>query len=247
MLVKSPPDWDVPIELGGRGRAADGYIMQREGGTAVRILPWGFAALMQGRRWERLCAAYGVPVAADEIANLRALILLSQLTQTGGYDVRATKGHSSTVLKFAPTADLKMYVQLQSEINARERSLIESVPQECWGSAEQQAQELWKRLSPSEGGSLLELAEQLNTRTKSARLVLWYSRRDGGFRQGLYFPRIQDAIYGLFALQLTRPERVGICQRCGKVFTCVRAAQKFCSVRCGNYFRKKRERNKSTQ
>lgn len=249
VLIDCPPDWDVPVELGGRGRAPDGYLIgpDEDARGTVRVLRQGFLTLMQGKRWEKFCKGYGVNIGADEIANLRVLVLLSQFAQTGGYDIRPTKNQVSTVPDFAPSHDLKMYVELQAEINARERLEIKSAAPDDWSNAELQAKEIWKRLTPSKGHALLELAEQLNKRTRSARLVLWYSRRDGDFRQGLYFSKIQDAIYGLFALQLTRPERVGICQRCGKVFTCSRAAQKFCSVKCGNYFRKKRERNKPTE
>jgi hypothetical protein len=248
VLLPCPPGWTAPEELGGRGRAADGYIFSGEGGNTipVRVLPWDFTRLLQGKRLRTLYGAYGSRLEAKEYTNLRALVLLSQLVQTGGFHLNATQGAGTTTISFSPTAGLKLYAKMQAAIRAREKEPVPTSPPEEWGKEEVQAKEVWGQLLPQTAGDpVFELARQVDRRAKSGRLVLWWSRREKTLLSGLYFAKVQDAIYALFTLQVAHPEGVGICERCGKFFKRSRVAQKFCSIKCGNYVRKKRERVKT--
>jgi len=246
VLIDCLPGTGVPLELGGRGRAPDGYIFSSEDGstTLVRVLSWDFFRLLRLKRLQALYSAYGSKLGTKEYANLRALVLLSQLAQTGGFDVRRMEDKKRVSME--PTTGLKKYVEMQAAIRAREKAPVLSVAAEDWSKESVQADEVWKQFRPATGGHpLFELARQVDRRARSGRLVLWWSRREKTLQAGLYFSRIQDAIYALFTLQTARAQGVGICERCGKVFERSRVAQKVCSMKCGNYIRKKRERAKT--
>jgi hypothetical protein len=212
----------------------------------VRVLPSDFHRLWRRERWVTLCESYGVKVSGKERANLLSLVQLSHAVQTGRFRIYTQHdAQRRPRLKFEAAADLDIYVKLQSAIRARERSPIPSCPPDKWNDKAVQAKEVWRQLVPTTGGHpLAALVQQLGSRVKSGSLVLWWSRREEKLRAGLYFSQMQDAIYALLALQTGEPEGVGICERCGKVFKRSRLAQKFCSLKCGNYVRKKRERAK---
>jgi hypothetical protein len=247
VLIDCLPGTGVPLELGGRGRAPDGFIFSGEdGGTLVRVLSWDFFRLLRGKRLQALYSAYGLKLGTKEYANLRSLILLSQQVQTGGFDIRRMADGKRISISIRPTMGLRKYVEMQAAIRAREKAPVPSVTAEEWSKEKVQAEEIWKQFQPSTGGhALFELARQMDRRARSGRLVLWWSQREEMLQAGIYFSRIQDAIYALFTLQTARPQGVGICERCGKVFKRSRVAQKVCSTKCGNYIRKQRERAKT--
>ena len=244
VLIECLPGTGVPLELGGRGRAPEGYIFEREHSKPVRTLSWDFSRLLSGKhsqRWERFCRAYGVALGKRELANLLSLITLKQVLQhDGGLDFRVPSGRpfrmtregdqvrivESPLIQISPTIGLRKYIEVQSRVQ------------------EKASEQIYEQLNPEgQGSPRVELTEQIDKRTKSGRLVLWWSLREMKFKTGLYFSDIKDAIYALFALQIVQPEGVGICERCEKVFKRTRVAQRFCSVKCGNCVRKKRQRS----
>lgn len=227
------------------GKKEEGFVLDADAGQriAVRALPlktWD--SFRDDKRWKRFCDEYGT-VSPQERGILMALGLLSQAIQTDS--VRIFKTEPDQIMA-APPDYLKQYVKIVAKLRAEAKVPVpfveEGKEEEEWSKEDVQAEEVWNQLLPPNGDPFAELSEKLGERTKSGRLVMWYSRRDKMLQAGLYFKTFADALYALFSLQVAMPEGVGFCERCGKVFKRSRVAQKFCSTKCGNYIRKKRER-----
>lgn len=223
------------------GKKEEGFVLDPEFGhrIAVRALPLeAWDSFRDVKRWKKFCGEYG-RVPPGEGVILMALGQLSQAIQTGSVPIYAAKPDE---IGAAPSGYLKNYVKFVATLRAEAKVPVPLLPPEEWGREDVQAEEVWNQLIPPNGNSFAELSAQLGQRTKSGRLVLWWSQREKMLQAGLYFKKFADALYALFSLQVAMPEGVGFCERCGKVFKRTRVAQKFCSTKCGNYVRKMRER-----
>lgn len=227
------------------GKKEDGYLWDFEGRSNVPVLVLPLKVWDSCRtnaRWEQFCDKYGSGFDPKlERAELQALARLSQAIQTGSIRIYRHGGE----IRAAPSGDLKVYVEIEAARRARSKVPLPLDPPERWSSEDAQAEEMWNQFLPVTGNPFAALSEQLGKHTKPGRLTLWWSERKKMLRAGLYFERVEDAIFALFTLQVALPRGVGICERCGDIFERTRVARKYCSVRCGNYIRKNRERQKS--
>jgi len=161
---------------------------------------------------------------------------------------RAFQGRMFRVYEHAGTVvakmseNLKAYLKLQAAVRAKRKTPCEGFGEEDWGMEEVQEDALVNEIMPPNGNVIGHFSNQINQRTKVGRAVVWWSIRDKMFRAGLWFDHPGDALFALFAIQIATPIGVGICDLCGKHFNRARVAQKFCSVRCGNYVRKVHQR-----
>lgn len=232
----------ISVLIPASGRKEDGVVFDSESDQAVpiRVLPMAvWDSFTKESRWEKFCREYG-EVPRQERAELHALARLSQAIHTRSIQIYEQAGE----IRAHVSHDLRNYVRLQSAARARLKVALPLDPPDFWADPELQAEALFNELLPPHGDPILHFREQLDQRIRAGHFVMWWSSRDRMLACGLFFNKVQDALFALLALQATEPQGLGICERCSKTFGRARVGQKFCSIRCGNYMRKMRERQK---